>query len=375
MTTKIWKSRTTNKQVDRSLSELISLSRFFGADFRLVWAGGGNISVKTDDGDMFIKASGTELGRMTPKQGWRKVNLGKVRRLLDNLLQQKSDAGKIKTGLLKTCRDEFIDAPMPSIETFFHALLGRYVIHLHPMAVLPFLCSQNGQGHLREILSPKFKFHWIDFRGLGVVTAGQIQRLLKRKKLNLSEPHILFLANHGLIVTSNSYRQARKMVGEIVACCDQLLSNVKFSRRSSAGKAAITAGRIQSVCQSLCGFQPGHKTIPVRPLHMPEGIPPKAWLQGVITPEELTYLGGGIVWLAKTDFACIHQTIQIHRRKIGLCPMAFFVPAQGLFIRQHRKKLPIFKKIHAGYLKIRMQAIMMGGLKPLACKYLAGEGF
>ena len=358
-----------------SLSELIRLSRLFGADFRLVWKGGGNISVKTDDGNMFIKASGTELGRMNRKEGWRKVDLKKVRRLLDNLLNHWSSPGKIKKGLLKTCCDGLVDAPMPSIETFFHALLGRCVIHLHPMAVLPFLCSQNGQRHLREILSPEFVFHWIDFRGLGVVTAGQILGQVKKKKLNLSAPHIFFLSNHGLIISCNSPRQAKQVLNQIIKHCDDQLLPVRPVSATQKHKLTKTASVIHSVFLSLCDFAESRFTFPIESLQTPNGLmPKKEWFSGIITPEELTCLGGGIVWLEKDIPNTLKRNIAGHFRKTGLWPGAFFVAGKGLFISDIKQNLELMKKVYLNYLQIRGQAMRMGGLKPLARKYLTGEG-
>jgi ribulose-5-phosphate 4-epimerase/fuculose-1-phosphate aldolase len=361
--------------VEQSLSQLIQLSRTFGSDIRLVWSGGGNISVKTGDGSMLIKASGTELGRMNRKQGWRQVNLNKVRRLLDNLLNRKVDAAKIKKELIDTCCDDLTDAGMPSIETFFHALLGRCVIHLHPMAVLPYLCSKNGHRYLRKILSPKHDFHWIDFRGLGVVTAGQILRQISKKKLNLSDAHLFFLSNHGLIVSCDSAQEVKKIVRQIVNCCNKHVLPTGSIRTAEKSKMRATAASIQSACSQCCNSLANRITVPVKPLRTPKGlIPQKKWFRGVITPEELTYLGGGMVWLEKCDLGTIHKTIKTHCRKTGLWPKAFFVAGQGLFISDKKENLPLYKKVFGSYLQIRGNTLHLGGLKPLAAGFLSGEG-
>ena len=54
--------------MDKALTDLIRISNVTGRDSSLVAGGGGNTSVKTDDGKfMFIKASGTALKDMDAK--------------------------------------------------------------------------------------------------------------------------------------------------------------------------------------------------------------------------------------------------------------------------------------------------------------------
>jgi rhamnose utilization protein RhaD (predicted bifunctional aldolase and dehydrogenase) len=362
--------------MEQSLLELIPLSRSLGSDARLVWAGGGNISVKDGQGGMFIKASGTELGRMSRQQGWRKVNLNHVLGLLDHLLNHKPDAGMAKQGLLESCCDTLVGAPMPSIETFFHALLGRCVVHLHPVAVLPYLCSKNGYHHLKKSLSAKYDFHWIDFRGLGVVTAGQILRKILQHKLKLfSRTHIFFLSNHGLIVSCQSAEQAKTIVHQIVNCCEKKLSPTVLLRTAEKNRMMKTAAHIQSACNLCCDGLANRITIPVKSLRTPKGLPPqKAWFEGIITPEELTYLHAGILWLQNDHPDILRKNIKSHFRKTGLWPAAFYVSRQGLFVSESEENLPLYQKVYASYLQIRGRAMHLGGLRPLARKYLSGEG-
>lgn|GEM_PF-1533749 len=362
--------------MEQSLSELIAISRAFGSDIRLVWAGGGNISVKTGDGAMFIKASGTELGQMTRRRGWRKVNIENVRRLLDNLLERKAGADNIKTGLLNACCDGLPDAGMPSIETFFHSLLGRCVIHLHPMILLPYLCSKTGQKRLRQILPANMDFHWIAFRGLGVVTAGQIRNCISRKRLDLAQTNIFFLSNHGIIVSGPSAAGAAKIIQKILTACRKNMPPSKQIKLHAVKKKTLQiAAMIQSCCEQMCSSFENRKTVLIAPLYTPGGIPPaKQWFHGVITPEELTYLGAGIVWLEKPDRNGIRKAMHAHFHRTGLWPKAFFIPRHGLFISEKEENLSMYQKVFAQYLQIRASAMRLGGLKPLSSKYLLGEG-
>jgi ribulose-5-phosphate 4-epimerase/fuculose-1-phosphate aldolase len=362
--------------VEQSLSELIGLSRVLGSDIRLVWAGGGNISVKDGAGGMLIKASGTELGRMNHKHGWRRVNINHALGLLDKLLCHKVNAAGIKSGLQESCRDTLVNAPMPSIETFFHAILGRCVVHLHPVAVLPYLCSKNGYSHLKKSLSAKYEFHWIDFRGLGVVTAGQVLRKILKHKLKLfSRTHIFFLSNHGLIVSCQSAAQAKTIVHQIVNHCENHLPPTGLIPTAAKDRMLGTAANIQSVCNQCCDGLANRITVPVKSLRTPKGlIPQKGWFDGIITPEELTYLHAGILWLQNDHPDTLRKSITSHFRKTGLWPAAFYIAQQGLFVSESKENLSLYQQVFACYLGIRGRAMHLGGLRPLARKYLSGEG-
>ena len=66
-------------QMNKALAELIKISNTVGKNVSLVQAGGGNVSVKTNDRKyMYIKASGAALKDMTEKTGWRQLNLNSV---------------------------------------------------------------------------------------------------------------------------------------------------------------------------------------------------------------------------------------------------------------------------------------------------------
>jgi rhamnose utilization protein RhaD (predicted bifunctional aldolase and dehydrogenase) len=53
--------------MDKHLSDLIEISRYYGKRKDFVIAGGGNTSFKNDTG-IWVKASGTSLGNITPEE-------------------------------------------------------------------------------------------------------------------------------------------------------------------------------------------------------------------------------------------------------------------------------------------------------------------
>ncbi|MFH1371480.1 MAG: class II aldolase/adducin family protein [Planctomycetota bacterium] len=149
--------------MDKVLSDLIRISNITGKDPMLVQGGSGNTSVKTDDGKyMYIKASGTALKDMNAKAGWRRLRLDKILEIIKD--NHNVGEPEIANRLMFTCDDDVAVKTKPSIEAPLHAILGRYVIHLHPVAVLSFACARNGQREIEKLFKDeKYSPLWIPY--------------------------------------------------------------------------------------------------------------------------------------------------------------------------------------------------------------------
>ena len=76
--------------MNKTLAELITISRAVGKDPWLVQGGGGNTSAKSPDGEsMYIKASGTALKDISGQRGWRRLRVAAVL----SVMQDKKLAG------------------------------------------------------------------------------------------------------------------------------------------------------------------------------------------------------------------------------------------------------------------------------------------
>ncbi|MHC4159845.1 MAG: class II aldolase/adducin family protein, partial [Planctomycetota bacterium] len=129
--------------MDKSLSQLIRISKAVGRDTSLIQGGGGNTSVKTKDGEyMYIKASGTTLKDMNEQTGWRRLHLDSVLSIIKDKSIVRLDTFdrelEVVRQLLFACDDEITGDSRPSVEAHLHAFLDKCVIHLHPVAVLAY---------------------------------------------------------------------------------------------------------------------------------------------------------------------------------------------------------------------------------------------
>ena len=178
------------------LNNLIEISHAIGSNNAYVQGGGGNTSVKIDERKMAIKASGVQLRDMNLDHGIAIVDFKKV-----NLYHQNPDSDEDKYGeAIK--QFALTDSGRPSIETGFHALLGRYVIHSHSVFLNVLLCSAEG----KDLIAQHFpKSLWIDYHTPGKDLTAAIKHTLKNRKNNHFQG-LIFLENHGVIVTADDHK-------------------------------------------------------------------------------------------------------------------------------------------------------------------------
>ena len=151
------KQKTSAAKPDKALKDLIRISNATGKDTSLVQGGGGNTSVKTDDGKfMYIKASGTALKDMAPNRGWRRLKRHNVLQIIQDkqltTLDETARETIIVNRLMSCCDDDQPKNNRPSVESHLHAFLGRCVIHLHPTAVGAYVNAKNAESLLEELM-------------------------------------------------------------------------------------------------------------------------------------------------------------------------------------------------------------------------------
>ena len=201
--------------MDKNLEEIIRMSNEVGRDPELIQGGGGNTSVKTPDGKMYVKASGTALGDMAEGRGYRQVDVGCCIAILDDqqfVSMPPLERERVVTErLLECCVDE---APgRPSVEASLHALLGRCVIHTHPSLVNGLLCSRDGPALFEEIFSnldpPPLSVGYCDF-GYPLATTVR-EAIADYRKKHDCMPKVVFLQNHGQFVSAESPDEALEL--------------------------------------------------------------------------------------------------------------------------------------------------------------------
>ncbi len=359
-----------------ALIELIKISKTVGNGRGLTQGGSGNTSVKTDDGKfMFIKASGTAIGDMSVKKGWRRMNLGKVRGIIEDKklskLSIKKREAQTAGRLLAACDDKTKGNCRPSIESNLHAFLDKCVIHLHPTAVGAFVNSKNGKGELQKLFArEKFPPLWVPYANPGYGLAKKLLGLCSRYEKKYGRlPGVVFLQKHGLLISAATEREAIQLVSKTITRCKKKVSMpvVKKIKRPDAK----TVKRIKVIIREAFSRSMGkngqvyfydNKRISA----FANYAGTKRLLRsGPLDPGEIIYCNGPAVWVEEARQDKISDILKKQIKKRGRFPVAFLVKKAGLFVIGSVKSASIAQEVVSSSLFVRYNAQKFGGITAL----------
>jgi len=260
------------------LDDLISMSRWAGERFDLIQAGGGNTSMKTRDGSLWVKASGIQLANVSSETGFCQLDRHALCDLLTQL-EQKTDWEKRQ---LDTFAIDQAQAAVqsgigrPSIETLLHAQMKSYTLHTHPIALVR-LASQANWQELFSSLFPEALC--VSYETPGAALALALSQELKQKP----DTRIVLLQNHGLIVSTNSADETMALTTQIVDTVEQKLGmDLSVYRNTTTLSSWIRQHTHQDVLAYYCNDRTVHEYLERQPNLF--GIWP-------VCPDQLVYCG------------------------------------------------------------------------------------
>ncbi len=186
-----------------SIEQLKFLSRLYSSGITHIQGGGGNISVK-DGQTMYIKSSGYNFEDVYKDEAFVGVDFNTIKESLrEDDISENSYFESLNTALLPgfTMR--------PSMETGFHAVLDKYVIHTHPVAVNILTCSDSLNDLIGSIVQDNFSCIQYSSPGLGIT-----QEILKEIG---NESKVFFLENHGVIVHSKDFEEVQFLYSSLIS--------------------------------------------------------------------------------------------------------------------------------------------------------------
>ena len=207
-----------------SLAQLIEISRAVGTRTDYVQVGGGNTSVKSPDGrTMAIKASGTALTAMSESAGWVEVDIAAVLNIFERTELAALESAAREARVLQHFSSAVVGGTgRPSVETALHAMLGKFVIHTHPVAANALNCGP-GQKALAEISAAgELPPLWVPYTDPGWRLAHFIKSAAEAyQKAHGCPPVVLFMENHGLLVSAPEVDACVALHAEWVSRCEQ----------------------------------------------------------------------------------------------------------------------------------------------------------
>ena len=363
--------------MNKALANLIKISNATGKDSTLVQGGGGNTSVKTEDGKyMYIKASGTALKDMNEHSGWRRLKLDSVLLILEDKSITQLDADtremEVVNRLLLACDDKIIGGDRPSVEAHLHALLDKCVIHLHPTVVLAYACAKNGRTELEKLFKDyKPPPLWVPYVNPGLTLAKKTSKLIDgyQKKFG-KKPAILFLQKHGLLISANSPAAALRHLRKVINRCAAKLKQPKLSKIKPVSQKVIAdiKLRIRRAIFEATGqyFMINYFYDDAIAAFCRQKNAQKMFRPGALIPDELIYANGPPMWVEDCDSKEIASSLTSQTKKRGKPPVAFLVKGKGLFVAGTVKIASTVRDIVESSFFIRTNASRFGGILSLS---------
>lgn len=200
------------------MKTFVEMCAKIGAMKDYVQGGGGNASVKHDGNKMAIKASGFTIGEITETSGYADVDYIKIREYhTDVPTSELEEREKNSTPFTMSCVFPNAEGKTlrPSVETGFHSLMKKYVMHTHPVYANIITCADGGKELANKILGD-MDFVWIPYINPGFSLTLAIKDAIDEYESKKGVfPKVIFLENHGLVTTSDDAEECTNLHIEV----------------------------------------------------------------------------------------------------------------------------------------------------------------
>lgn len=229
------------------MQNFIKISKYAGMRNDLAQAGGGNTSVKLDDHIMLVKSSGFQLADVNEQTGYSKVDYRKiVGYFKEHVEPHEEDVFTEEVGK-NLLQEAHMEGGRASIETFLHAITGKYTLHSHPTLVNILTARADGMEMLKTLF-PDAVF--IPYRKPGAALAETYYKLYRKQQKQGADGSVIFLANHGLVVSGDDgdtvIRQTEHVLGKIAEYL-----GVDDSAYSAATRLWLTIQQIEALSGNI----------------------------------------------------------------------------------------------------------------------------
>ena len=258
---------TPSDQKPLELSELDIFSKNIGSNIELVQGSGGNISIKIAK-NLWIKASGKKLRNSLVENIFLPLDLA--------ALQDQIDKNQFNFSAMKPLENNFPNL-RPSIETGLHGIIPRkYVVHLHPIGLLSTLVRPNIKEKIEKFYSCD-EYLLVPYKKPG---EGLTQYLNSARKIR-NLPKLIFLANHGVVISGETLSDVEISLSKIVDTFSQ----------NSAPRVQVKLDLIQQLTAKTTWHLPIFDEVQL--LAQDKAILNLA-LSGILFPDHIVFLGNSI---------------------------------------------------------------------------------
>ena len=164
---------------------------------------------------MRIKASGKKIKDINTQDGFVDVYYKKISKQIRNKTDVGINLDSYKINKVKS---------KVSIEVYFHAILGKIVLHTHPVMLNSILASYNARSLVKSIFNSD---NFIKYVKPGYELGLEIKNKIAKNSLSQQNNSEFYLQNHGLILTGDDVDAIIKRSEEIEMLSHNFLNFLK----------------------------------------------------------------------------------------------------------------------------------------------------
>ena len=189
---------------EKLLADFSRISKIAGARADYVQGGGGNTSVKLEDGLMAIKASGFCLSDIEPNNAYAVLDGAGLRDFY--LSSEPTDFENVETAGSTKAKEsiktiEGLQQLRPSVEAGFHSILKKFVVHTHSVYANLAACAKNCEDICKSAFDgAEYSWGMVPYVDPGANLTFAIRNELARVEKETGKvPSIIIMQNHGII--------------------------------------------------------------------------------------------------------------------------------------------------------------------------------
>ncbi len=348
-----------NSSIELQKEKLIEISRYYGNNPEYIIAGGGNTSYKTKE-KLWIKASGVSMADID-EDGFVCLSREKLKIISTKSYSQNS---LIREPQVKGDLQKAIISPSnkrPSVETSLHELMDfAFVVHTHPTLVNALMCSRKAKRSAKKLFGRKVLF--IEYTDPGYVLYKKVEEETVRFRDKFSsEPSVIYLQNHGVIVGGNTIDEIKEIYVDIEKKIRNHITlqlpdkkthpSLEYAKKISSNIAAQleiapsnvlfrTNGLIQYFVQNNRDFEKVDKPF---------------------TPDDIVYCRSDYLFTSAATTE-INEVVDRYKKRHGSLPKIIALQGKGLIaIDESEKSARIVMDIFENMMKVSFYSESFGG--------------
>jgi NAD(P)-dependent dehydrogenase (short-subunit alcohol dehydrogenase family)/rhamnose utilization protein RhaD (predicted bifunctional aldolase and dehydrogenase) len=318
--------------MEKKLSDLIEISRYYGNKKDYVIAGGGNTSLKNDT-DIWVKASGTSLADIS-RDGFAVLDRAILKEIYTKKYSNESIAreAEVKADLCRACRPGVV--VRPSVETSLHELISyAFVVHTHPTLVNAITCAKKAEETICSLFGDAALF--IPYTDPGYVLFTTIrEQLITWRSSHNDDPKMIFLENHGVFVAADTIDEIKILYGSIESEIRERIRQFPMP-----GNVDIPTDIVRVLpAMRMIFSQDNIKLARIRNdmliKHFLSGPDEFDLVSLPFTPDQIVYCKARVVYLEQDDpetiISACRQKVEVYRKTFGYMPKMVGLKGYGI---------------------------------------------